>query len=120
MAFVDDDCGRIAPIHRAVKGSFLLDTAFLSFILFGSGENSPRSTSTNETVAHDRMVRIGCVCGVDDDSQHHHRIRVESDPYDGQGVIRMKPLHLVLIGFGSVVAAKIVKGLLTGWLGISF
>jgi hypothetical protein len=31
----------------------------------------------------------------------------------------MKPIHLVVIGFGSVVAAKIVKGLITGWLGIT-
>lgn len=31
----------------------------------------------------------------------------------------MKPFHIVAIGFGSVVIAKIVKGLLTGWLSIT-
>lgn len=31
----------------------------------------------------------------------------------------MKPFHYVLIGFVAVVAAKIVKGLLTGWLGVT-
>lgn len=31
----------------------------------------------------------------------------------------MKPIHLVLVGFGAVVVAKIVKGLLSGWLGLN-
>ena len=78
------------------------------------------SNLPNETVAHDSVVCAGCIRCVDDNRQHHDCIRVEPHPDDGQGVLRMKPLHLVLIGFGSVVAAKIVKGLLTGWLGISF
>lgn len=31
----------------------------------------------------------------------------------------MKPFHLVLAGFTAVIAAKIVKGLLSGWLSIN-
>jgi hypothetical protein len=31
----------------------------------------------------------------------------------------MKPFHHVLIGFAAVVGAKVLKGLLTGWLGIT-
>lgn len=31
----------------------------------------------------------------------------------------MKPLHYVLIGFTAVVAAKIVRGLLAGWLNVN-
>ena len=31
----------------------------------------------------------------------------------------MKPFHYVLIGFGAVVAAKVAKGLLSGWLGLN-
>ena len=67
------------------------------------------------------MVRIGCLCRVDDYRQHDDCIRVEPDTRECERELRiMKPIHYILIGFGSVVAAKIVKGLLTGWLGISF
>jgi hypothetical protein len=31
----------------------------------------------------------------------------------------MKPLHYALLGFGAVVAAKIVKGLVNGFLGLT-
>lgn len=31
----------------------------------------------------------------------------------------MKPIHLVLAGAGSVFVAKIVRGLLAGWLNIN-
>lgn len=31
----------------------------------------------------------------------------------------MKPFHYVLVGFAGVVAAKVVKGLLSGWLNIN-
>jgi hypothetical protein len=31
----------------------------------------------------------------------------------------MKPFHYVLIGFVAVVGAKVLKGLLSGWLGVS-
>jgi hypothetical protein len=31
----------------------------------------------------------------------------------------MKPLHYVLIGFLAVVAAKVARGLLSGWLSIN-
>lgn len=31
----------------------------------------------------------------------------------------MKPVHLVLLGIGAVVAAKLAKGLLSGWLGLN-
>jgi hypothetical protein len=31
----------------------------------------------------------------------------------------MKPAHLVLIGFASVVAAKVIRGLLAGWLNVN-
>lgn len=31
----------------------------------------------------------------------------------------MKPLHYVLIGFVAVVAAKVVRGLLAGWLNVN-
>jgi hypothetical protein len=31
----------------------------------------------------------------------------------------MKPLHYVMIGFISVVAAKVARGLLAGWLNIN-
>jgi hypothetical protein len=31
----------------------------------------------------------------------------------------MKPLHYVLIGFVAVVGAKIIKGLLSGWLSVN-
>lgn len=32
----------------------------------------------------------------------------------------MKPFHYVVLGFTSVVAAKIIKGLLSGWLNFNF
>lgn len=31
----------------------------------------------------------------------------------------MKPVHYVLVGFVAVVVAKTIKGLLSGWLGLS-
>lgn len=31
----------------------------------------------------------------------------------------MKPFHYVLIGFVAVVGAKVVRGLLAGWLNIN-
>lgn len=31
----------------------------------------------------------------------------------------MKPIHLVLVGFSAVVAAKILRGLLAGWLNVN-
>lgn len=31
----------------------------------------------------------------------------------------MKPFHYVLVGFVAVVAAKVAKGLLAGWLSIN-
>lgn len=31
----------------------------------------------------------------------------------------MKPLHYVLVGFVAVVGAKIIRGLLAGWLGVN-
>lgn len=31
----------------------------------------------------------------------------------------MKPIHLVAIGFASVVVAKVLRGLLAGWLNVN-
>ena len=31
----------------------------------------------------------------------------------------MRPFHYFLLGFGAVVVAKVIKGLLTGWLNIT-
>lgn len=32
----------------------------------------------------------------------------------------MKPFHYVLVGFTAVVVAKIIRGLLSGWLSVNF
>jgi hypothetical protein len=31
----------------------------------------------------------------------------------------MKPAHLVIIGFLAVVTAKVIRGLLSGWLNVN-
>ncbi len=87
--------------------------------LVAFGESFPTERLSHEAFTHASVRGVGCVHRVDDYRQQHDCKRTQPTTERGQGVIRMKPVHLVLIGFGAVVAAKVVKGLLSGWLGLN-